>query len=95
MTEDTTKINLNDIQSALFDAYDIRNSSDFKSIQNKPKDNEGTVFTLADCIHDIIYTLERVEKYIETNAEDERQWKEVQEEHGQFDNDIYERENYK
>lgn len=89
------KINLNEIQSALFDAYDIRNSSDFKSIRHCPKDNEGTDSTLSDCIEDIIYTLQRLETDMENNPESERQWKEVQEEHGQFDNDIYERENYK
>lgn len=60
-------MNLNEIQSALFDAIDIRESSHFKEIEHLPKDNEGTVFTLGDCIHDIIYTLEQAETWIERN----------------------------
>ena len=62
---------LNQVQSALCDAYDIRNSSDFKEIEHLPKDNEGTEFTLKDCIDDIVDTLERVETVIETVMEEE------------------------
>ena len=50
----------NSISSALCDAYDIRNVLSAK-IKNMPKDNEGTEFTIGDCLDDIISTLEELE----------------------------------
>ena len=50
----------NSITSALCDAYDIRNVLS-KKIKNMPKDNEGTEFTIGDCLDDIISTLEQLE----------------------------------
>jgi hypothetical protein len=50
----------NSISSALCDAYDIRNVLSAK-IKNRPKDNEGTEFTIGDCLDDIISTLEELE----------------------------------
>lgn len=52
------------ITSALFDAYDIRNVLN-KSIKNRPKDNEGTEFTIGDCLDDIISTLEELDSKAE------------------------------
>jgi hypothetical protein len=54
----------NKITSALCDAYDIRNVLS-KSIKNRPKDNEGTEFTIGDCLDDIISTLEELESTFE------------------------------
>ena len=55
---------LNDIQSALFDAYDIRNALSDK-MKNRPKDNEGTDITIGDCLDDIIGTLETLEQELQ------------------------------
>lgn len=52
---------LDDIQSALFDAYDIRNALSDK-VKNRPKDNEGSDITIGDCLDDIITTLESLEE---------------------------------
>jgi len=57
--------NLNHIQCALFNAYDIRKSSDFRDIENLPYNSEGTELTLKDLIDDIIYLLENVEASME------------------------------
>lgn len=53
-------MNTNDLASALFDAYDIRNTLSNR-IKNKPKDNEGTQFTIGDCLDSIIEFLEALE----------------------------------
>lgn len=50
----------NSITDALCDAYDIRNALSDK-IKNRPKDNEGTEFTIGDCLDSIIATLEELE----------------------------------
>jgi hypothetical protein len=52
------------ITSALFDAYDIRNVLS-KGIKNRPKDNEGTEFTIGDCLDDMISTLEELDSKFE------------------------------
>jgi hypothetical protein len=54
----------NSITSALCDAYDIRNVLPEK-VKNKPKDNEGTEFTIGDCLDDIVSTLEEMESSVE------------------------------
>lgn len=53
-------MNMNDLSSALFDAYDIRKTLSDR-IKNKPKDNEGTEFTIGDCLDSIIEFLEGLE----------------------------------
>jgi hypothetical protein len=40
--------------------YDIRDALPQKT-KNKPKDNEGTDFTIGDCIDDVILFLESLE----------------------------------
>lgn len=55
---------LDDIQSALFDAYDIRNALSDK-MKNRPKDNDGTDITIGDCLDDIISTLESLEQELQ------------------------------
>ena len=50
----------NDISSALFDMYDIRNVLSAR-IKNKPKDHDGTETTVGDCIDAVIELLERLE----------------------------------
>jgi hypothetical protein len=54
----------NSIRSALCDAYDIRNVLSAK-IKNRPKDNEGTEFTIGDCLDNIIDTLSELESMAE------------------------------
>jgi hypothetical protein len=49
------------ISSALLDMYDIRNVLSAK-IKNKPKDNDGTIFTVGDCIDSVIEFLEDLER---------------------------------
>ena len=54
----------NSITDALCDAYDIRNVLSDK-IKNRPKDNEGTEFTIGDCLDTIVSTLEEMESVFE------------------------------
>jgi hypothetical protein len=54
----------NSITDALCDAYDIRNVLSAK-VKNRPKDNEGTEFTIGDCLDSIISTLEELESKFE------------------------------
>lgn len=49
----------NDAASALLDMYDIRAALSAR-IKNRPKDNEGSGFTIGDCIEDVIYFLETI-----------------------------------
>lgn len=49
-----------DVTSALFDAYDIRNTLP-ERIKRMPKDNEGTDTTIGDCLDAIIQTLEAID----------------------------------
>lgn len=51
---------MNEIQNALFDMYDIRKSLS-NSIKNKPKDNDGSIFTIGDCIDSVIEFLESLD----------------------------------
>lgn len=62
----------NDLACALFDMYDVRNALNnievYKQmtnvpieIKNLPKDNDGSIFTIGDCIEDVIYFLEALE----------------------------------
>jgi len=55
-------INENELSSALLDIYDIRAQSKSLGFDKKPKDNDGTFFTLEDCIEDVITFLESLEK---------------------------------
>lgn len=50
-----------DIASALFDAYDIRNALSTR-IKNRPKDDEGSEITIGDCIESIIEFLEQLDE---------------------------------
>ena len=56
----------NDLTCALFDMYDVRNALSNVDvpieIKNLPKDNDGTEFTIGDCIDNVIYFLEELEK---------------------------------
>jgi hypothetical protein len=61
----------NSITSALCSAYDIRNVLS-KKIKNMPKDNEGTEFTIGDCLDDIISTLEELESNFEGQEEESK-----------------------
>ena len=58
----------NALTCALFDMYDVRNALNNIDvpIQIKflPKDNDGTEFTIGDCIDNVIYFLEELEKSI-------------------------------
>ena len=54
-------INLNNLQSALCDLYDVREALS-KRIKNKPKDDEGSDITIGDCLDDVIEFLESLEK---------------------------------
>lgn len=56
-------INLNNLQSALCDLYDVREALS-KRIKNKPKDDDGTDITIGDCLDDAIEFLESLEKDI-------------------------------
>ena len=49
------------ISDALFDMYDIRNALS-KTIKNRPKDNDGSIFTVNDCIENVIEFLEELRK---------------------------------
>ena len=54
-------MNLENLQTALFDAYDLRNGLPAK-IKNKPKDSDGFDYTFGDCLDNIIEFLEELEK---------------------------------
>jgi len=63
----------NELRSALLDMYDVRNKlssvvfrtnnpeavSGLMKVLDIPKDNDGTDFTIGDCIDDVINFLER------------------------------------
>jgi hypothetical protein len=53
-------ISLNEVSSALCDMYDIRNALSDK-VKKMPKDNEGTDYTVGECIDDVIGFLEQLE----------------------------------
>ena len=54
-------VNENDLSSALCDIYDVINVLS-KTIKNKPKDNEGTGFTVGDCLESVRDFLEDLER---------------------------------
>lgn len=53
-------MNLNNLQSALFDLIDVREALSART-KNKPKDNDGTEITIGDCLDDVILFLEELE----------------------------------
>ena len=53
-------MNKNEISSALFDLYDVRNALS-KKIKSQPKDNDGTETTIGDCLDSVIEMLENLE----------------------------------
>ena len=52
----------NELSGALMDMYDIRRQAKQTGFDTKPKDNDGTIFTLGDCVDDVITFLEGLEK---------------------------------
>ena len=54
-------VNPNSLSSAIFDAYDVKNTIALLGLNNQLKDNDGTTFTIGDCIHDILLFLEELE----------------------------------
>ena len=55
-------INQNNLSSALFDMYDLKNNFHIKKISHFPKDNDGTETTIIDCIDTVIDFLEQLEE---------------------------------
>jgi hypothetical protein len=53
----------NELSSALCDMYDIRRALPEK-IQRMPKDNEGSDYTIGECVEDVILFLENLQKEI-------------------------------
>ena len=49
------------IADALFDMYDIRRTLS-QRIKNKPKDNDGSIFTVGDCVENVIEFLEQLKE---------------------------------
>lgn len=54
-------MNANEITSALMDMYDIRRTLPTK-VKAMPKDNDGTEYTIGECVDDVIAFLEQLEK---------------------------------
>tara|TARA_R100001369_G_scaffold37644_1_gene63032 strand:+ start:4233 stop:4409 length:177 start_codon:yes stop_codon:yes gene_type:complete len=52
----------NKLTSALCDMYDLKRSIP-KNIKKLPKDNEGTQYTIGECIDDVIDYLESLDNY--------------------------------
>jgi len=46
------------IEDMLCDMYDIRRMSKFTTFHQSPKDSKGTIFTIKDCIDNVIEQLE-------------------------------------
>lgn len=59
MASQKIHVNINNLQSALMDMYDVRNALS-KRIKNKPKE-EFSMISIGDCIDDVIHTLEQIE----------------------------------
>jgi hypothetical protein len=55
-------INQNNLSSALFDMYDLKNNFHIKKISHLPKDNDGTETAIIDCIDTVIDFLEQLEE---------------------------------
>lgn len=51
----------NKVSDAVLNMYDIRDALSAR-IKNKPKDNDGTDYTIGDCIDDVIMFLESLEE---------------------------------
>jgi hypothetical protein len=51
---------LNDIQDCLCDLYDVHNQLP-SNILARPKDNDGTETTIADCLENVIEKLQQAE----------------------------------
>jgi len=49
------------LSNAICDAYDIKNTIAFLDLNNQPKDNNGTEFTIGECIQDILLFLNELE----------------------------------
>ena len=50
------------LQEVLCDIYDIQNMARLDGFGKLPKDNEGTEFTIDDCIDNVLSYLEQIEK---------------------------------
>lgn len=48
------------ISDALFDALDVLNVLP-ESVLKQPKDNDGTIFTIEDCLENIVFVLQQLE----------------------------------
>ena len=57
-------MNINKLDSALFDMYDIKRALS-QEIKQLPKDNDGTEISISDCIDDVIDFLEGLEINVE------------------------------
>ena len=53
--------NSDDLASAICDMWDIKRSVP-KDIQKLPKDNEGTEYTIGECIDDVLDYLQSLER---------------------------------
>ena len=51
----------NDLTSAICDMWDIKRSVP-KDIQKLPKDNQGTEYTIGECIDDVLDYLQSLEE---------------------------------
>ena len=50
------------IADALYDMYDIRRMTQVSGFDKSPKDPDGSIFKLADCISNVIGILEDLEE---------------------------------
>ena len=57
------------LQSLICDAYDLKRAIP-ANIQRRPKDNEGTEFTIGELLDDLIETLESYEMRAEEPSSD-------------------------
>ena len=53
-------INIDKLTSAIFDMYDLKKSIP-KDIKSLPKDNDGTEYTIGECIDDVLEFLKELE----------------------------------
>lgn len=54
-------VNPNSLSSVICDAYDVKNTIASLGLNNQLKDNDGTTFTLEDCMREILLFLEELE----------------------------------
>jgi len=57
---------MTEIRNAICDLLDVRNKLS-KKILKQPKDNDGSFFTIEDCLENAIHILEELEKKEENN----------------------------